>query len=99
MLRMIKRLPNATGILSNAAYCSRHKLNHNNDELVFIHIGKCAGSSVKTCLTDSHFVRERFNIISIFNSHNPPIKRKATYFLLYTILFQEQLRPSIGDMT
>ena len=52
------------------------------DELVYIHIGKCGGSSLWRAIADSPVVREKFNRIHKVHINKPPLLKNSRYLIV-----------------
>ena len=56
--------------------------NDNEDNLIYIHIGKCGGSSLGQAINESEIIKKRFKKITTIHLSKPPILKKARYLIV-----------------
>ena len=56
--------------------------NDSTDELVYIHIGKCGGSSLWKAINESPILRENFTKIHKAHKGKPPVLKRARYIFV-----------------
>jgi len=51
-------------------------------ELIYIHIGKCGGGTLRDALKSSEIIKKNFNKLTDIHIKKPPIKKKSKYVIL-----------------
>ena len=64
------------------SYIKNRAFKDSADELVYIHIGKCGGSSLRKAITDSTIVKERFERVHYVHINKPPVLKNARYLIV-----------------
>ena len=54
----------------------------NEGTLIYVHIGKCGGSSLWQVIPDSPLLKKRFNNVTKVHISKPPIFNKASYLIV-----------------
>ena len=57
-------------------------LSDTEKELIYVHIGKCGGGTLRKALKKSPIIRKKFNKFTDIHIRKPPIKKKAKYIIL-----------------
>lgn len=60
----------------------RRHYRDSDDELIYIHIGKCGGASVRHAIENSADMKRRFRSVSTVHVMKPPILRKSRYIIV-----------------
>ena len=71
-----KMFPKFYGFVANKKHFSK---NDNSKSLIYIHIGKCGGSTLLDSLKNSSVVNEKFSYIHRIHVEKPPILKNASY--------------------
>jgi hypothetical protein len=61
---------------------ARHYLPDRSDRLIYVHIGKCGGSSLGRAISHSKVLRREFRAVAKFHIKKPPITKNAKYLIV-----------------
>lgn len=61
---------------------SRHYLPDRSDRLIYVHIGKCGGSSLGRAISRSQVLKREFSAVAKFHVKKPPIMKNAKYLIV-----------------